>query len=87
MEDVERANVPEWDEVQERFEAKGAGEWEVEILPVLRRLGAEQIAQAAGMSVKQVRRILGWGRQPPPRSARLLTRVALAELALKNVQP
>jgi hypothetical protein len=47
---------------------------------VLNRLGAQRAAQAAGMSVRQVIRVLKAGRRPPPRNARALTRVALAQL-------
>lgn len=80
-EDVERGNVPDWDEVLERFEPRGQGEWEVEILPTLKALGAERVAAASGLSPRQVYRILMSGRRPPPRNLRTLTRVALAYLA------
>ena len=69
FEDVEGRDVPEWDEVLERSEPRGQGEWELEVLPVLSRLRAKRVAQAAGMSVRQVIRILKSGRRPPPRNA------------------
>lgn len=82
LEDVERGDVPEWDEVLERYGPRGQGEWEIEVLPTLRALGAERVAAAAGLSPRQVYRILKSGRQPPPKNSRILTRVALAYLAM-----
>jgi hypothetical protein len=78
LEDVERGDVQEWDEVLERFEPRGKGEWEVEVLPMLRALGAQRVAEASGLSPRQVYRVLHSGRRPPPGSERLLRRVALA---------
>ena len=83
LEDVERGDVQEWDEVLERFEPRGKGEWEVEVLPTLKALGAARVAAASGLSPRQVYRILRLRRQPPPRNLRILTRVALAYLATK----
>jgi hypothetical protein len=83
LEDVERGDVQEWDEVLERFEPRGKGEWQVEVLPTLEALGAERVAAASGLSPRQVYRILKSGRQPPPRNLRILTRVAIAYLATK----
>jgi len=81
LEDVERRDVQEWDEVLERFEPRGKGEWELEVLPTLKALGAERVAAASGLSPRQVYRILRSGRRPPPTSLRTLTRVALASTA------
>jgi hypothetical protein len=74
---------PPGDEVLERFEPRGKGEWDVEALPTLKTMGAERVAAASGMSRRQVERILKSGRRPPPRNMRTLTRVALAYLATK----
>ena len=48
LEDVERGDVQEWDEVLERFEPRGKGEWEVEVLPTPKALGAARVAAASG---------------------------------------
>ena len=80
LEDVERGDVPAWDEVLELFEPRGKGEWEIEVLPALKALGAGRVAVAAGLSQRQVYRILRSGRRPPARNFRTLTRVALAYL-------
>jgi hypothetical protein len=58
LEDVERDDVQDWDEVLERFERPGQGESEVEVLPTLRLVEDERVAVAAGLSVRQVQRIL-----------------------------
>jgi hypothetical protein len=81
LEDTKRGDVQEWDEVLERFEQRGRGEWEVEVLRTLRALGVERVAGASGLSAHQVHRILKSGRRPPPRNLRILTRVALAQRA------
>jgi hypothetical protein len=83
LEDVERGDVSDWDEVLERFDPRGKGEWEAEALPTLKTIGAERVAAASGMRRRQVERILRSGRRPPPRSLRTLTRVALAYLATR----
>ncbi len=57
LEDVERGDVQEWDEVLERFEPRGKGEWEVEVLPTLKAL-SYAVAAASGLSPRQVYRIL-----------------------------
>jgi hypothetical protein len=80
LDDVERADVQEWDEVLERFEPRGESEWEIEVLPTLKLMGAERVAEASGLSLRQVYRILKTGHRPPPRNERVLTRVALAYL-------
>jgi len=83
LDDAERLDVQEWDKVLERFEQCGSGEWETEILPTLKELGAEQVAAATGMSPRQVYRIVKSARRPPPRNLRRLTSVALAYQALR----
>lgn len=87
LEDVERGDVPDRDEVLERFEVRGKGEWEVEVLPILDAMRKERVAVAAGMSERQVDRILKSGRRPPPRSLRTLTRVGLAQFPLSANHP
>jgi hypothetical protein len=67
--------------VLERFEPRGKGEWEVEVLPTLKALGAQRVAAASGLSLRQVYRILESGNRPPPRSVHILLRVAVAHLA------
>ena len=84
LEDVERGDVQDWDEVLERLERKGQGEWEVEVLPRLRALGGERVVAASGLSPRQVYRILKSGRRPPPRNLRTLTRVAIAYRAVRS---
>jgi hypothetical protein len=80
LEDVERGDVSDWDEVLERFERRGKGEWEVEVLPALIGLGAERVAAVSGVSARQVYRILKSGRRPPPRTERVLIKVVLPHL-------
>jgi hypothetical protein len=58
LEDAERGDVQEWDELLERFEPRGKGEREVEVLPTLKALGAERVAATSGLSPRQVYRIL-----------------------------
>jgi hypothetical protein len=69
LEDVERGDVQDWDEVLERFEPWGKGEWEVEILPLLRTLDAAHVAASSGLSIRQVYRLLRSDKHPPSRTA------------------
>jgi hypothetical protein len=46
LEDVEWGDVSDWEEVLERFESRGKGEWEVEALPTLKPMGTERVAAA-----------------------------------------
>lgn len=88
LEDVERGDVQEWEEVQETFERRGRREWELDTLPELRRLagtalGAERLAAASGLHPRQIYRIIKRGKRPPPRTLRILTRVVDATRALE----
>jgi hypothetical protein len=76
LEAVEQGQVQEWSEVRELYEVPNAGLWEMEVLPLVRRVPAEQIEAATGISARTIHRVRNSGRPPSPMVQRRLERYA-----------
>lgn len=84
LEDVGDGLVTDWDDVLDVFHEPSADPWEVEVLPALRMVSAERIAEATGLGVRTVHRIRNAKRPPPPGTRHRLERLARVIQALAN---
>jgi hypothetical protein len=96
LEEVEHGDISDWDEVRELYARPGAGLWEQETLPTIRRVPASRIAAATGLPIRTIHRVRNSGRRPSKavearldrfvRACRACQRVGLEASAQENAR-